>query len=146
LSIGQGDLLATPLQMACAYTVFANDGKIVMPHVVMIDDYTYHTTDISQAAIAIIKEMLAGVVASGTGRLAHLDDYVVSGKTGTVQNPHGEDHAIFIGYGPGNTPDILVCLVVENAGHGGSVAAPVVGKIIRTFLNSTKLTHYAEEN
>lgn len=146
LSIGQGDLLATPLQMACAYTVFANDGKIVMPHVVMIEDHTYHTTDISPAAIAIIKEMLTGVVASGTGRLAHLDDYVVSGKTGTVQNPHGEDHAIFIGYGPGNAPDILVCLVVENAGHGGSVAAPVVGKIIRAFLNSTTLTHYAEEN
>lgn len=146
LSIGQGDLLATPLQMACAYTAFANDGEIVVPHVTKTDDYAYHTADISPASIEIIKEMLAGVVASGTGGLARLDDYVVCGKTGTVQNPHGDDHALFIGYAPGDAPDILVCLVMENAGHGGSVAAPAVGKIIRTFLNNRRLTQYAKED
>lgn len=144
LSIGQGDLLATPLQLACAYTVFTNDGKLVVPHVVTRDEYAYHPTKISGDAIKLIEEMLAGVVSSGTGQLAKLKNYVVCGKTGTVQNPHGEDHALFVGYAPKQKPKILVCLVVENAGHGGSVAAPIVGKIIKTYLSRQKIAQDAK--
>lgn len=146
LSIGQGDLLATPLQMACAYTVFSNYGKIVVPHVVKVEDYAFHPTKISEEALEIVDQMLAGVVASGTGGLARLHDIVVCGKTGTVQNPHGEDHAIFVGYAPQDKPEILVCLVVENAGHGGSVAAPIVGKILKSYLDKKRIAQYAEQD
>ncbi|MGB3341536.1 MAG: penicillin-binding protein 2 [bacterium] len=144
LSIGQGDLLATPLQMACAYTIFTNDGKTVVPHVITVEEYAYHPTTISGKTIKIVEEMLAGVVASGTGQLARLNDFVVCGKTGTVQNPHGEDHALFIGFAPQDEPKIMVCLIVENAGHGGSIAAPIVGKIISTYLNKQRIAQNAK--
>ncbi|UCG93475.1 MAG: hypothetical protein JSV97_05660 [candidate division WOR-3 bacterium] len=58
----------------------------------------------------------------------------VCGKTGTAQNPHGEDHSIFVGFAPADDPRILVCVLVENAGHGGSVAAPIVRKIIKSYV------------
>jgi penicillin-binding protein 2 len=143
LSIGQGDLLATPLQMACAYTVFTNDGEIVVPHVIATEEYAYHPTRISTEAIATVEQMLEGVIASGTGRSARLKDFLVCGKTGTAQNPHGEDHALFIGFAPQGEPEILVCLVVENAGHGGSIAAPIVAKIINTYLSKQKIVKNA---
>ena len=143
LSIGQGDLLATPLQMACAYTVFTNVGEIVVPHVISREEYAYHPTRISTEAIEIVEQMLEGVIASGTGRSAMLKDFLVCGKTGTAQNPHGDDHALFIGFAPQSEPKILVCLVVENAGHGGSIAAPIVGKIINTYLNKQKIAQNA---
>jgi penicillin-binding protein 2 len=58
----------------------------------------------------------------------------VAGKTGTSQNPHGEDHAWFVGYAPWNDPVIAVCVMVENAGHGGAVAAPMAGRILRYYF------------
>ncbi len=141
LSIGQGDLLVTPLQLACAYTVFVNDGKIPIPHLIKTDSVKYIDTGISSDAINIVCEGLKGVVAAGTGILARLKHYEVWGKTGTAQNPHGKDHALFIGLAPAQDPKILVCVVVENAGHGGSVAAPIAGRIIKAFLTQeTALT------
>jgi penicillin-binding protein 2 len=144
LSIGQGDLLVTPLQLSCAYTAFTNQGKTVVPHIIVDSNTLYRTTSISDDAVTTIKEMLAGVVASGTGTLARLKDFTVCGKTGTVENPHGEDHALFVGFAPKQKPEILVCLVVENAGHGGSIAAPIVGKIINTYLTKEIIAQNAE--
>ncbi len=136
LSIGQGDILVTPLQLACAYTIFANDGKIPIPHIIQKNDTTYFTTNISEEALAIVKTALAGVVSRGTGMLARVRGIEVCGKTGTSQNPHGEDHSIFVGFAPAEEPSILVCLVIENAGHGGSVAAPITGRILKAYLES----------
>jgi len=138
LSIGQGDLLVTPLQLACAYTIFVNDGKIPIPHLLKGDSVRYIETGISVEAIKTVCEGLKGVVAAGTGRLARLEQYEVWGKTGTAQNPHGKDHALFVGLAPAQDPKILVCVVVENAGHGGSVAAPIAGRIIKAFLSREK--------
>lgn len=138
LSIGQGDLLVTPLQLACAYTIFANNGKMPIPHVIKKPDTTYFTRDISSEAIDIVKEALAGVVARGTATLARVPNVEVCGKTGTSQNPHGEDHSLFVGYAPAADPVILVCIIIENAGHGASVAAPITGKIIKSYLNSKR--------
>jgi penicillin-binding protein 2 len=76
------------------------------------------------------------VVARGTGTLARVRGIEVCGKTGTSQNPHGDDHSIFVGFGPADDAHILVCVVVENAGHGASVAAPITGRIIRAYLSS----------
>jgi len=137
LSIGQGDILVTPLQLACAYTIFVNEGKIPIPHIIARSDTTYFTTGISPEALETVRTALAGVVARGTGTLARVPGTEVCGKTGTSQNPHGEDHSFFVGFAPSSDPSILVCLVVENAGHGGSVAAPITGKIIRTYLNTS---------
>ncbi len=146
LSIGQGDLLVTPLQLACAYSIFANDGKIPQPHVVKGKEHTYHTTAISKEAFEIVEEGLRGVVSSGTGTLALVEDFDVCGKTGTAQNPHGEDHSLFVGYAPCSDPQILVCVFVENAGHGGSVAAPIAGKIIRAFMQLNKSMDYVHKD
>ncbi len=146
LSIGQGDLLVTILQLACAYTFFANDGKIAVPHVLKQKEHKYHATTISKEAIAIVKEGLKGVVSSGTGTLAHVENFEVCGKTGTAQNPHGEDHSLFVAYAPNDDPRILVCVLVENAGHGGSVAAPVAGKIIKAYVQLRSSEEHVQKN
>ncbi len=135
LSIGQGDLLVTPLQLAYAYTIFANSGKEPVPHLLKNKNVSYHITDISSEAIEIIKEGLFGVVATGPGTLARIENYEVCGKTGTAQNPHGADHALFVGFAPVQNPQILVCIIVENAGHGGSVAAPIAGRLMKIYLD-----------
>jgi penicillin-binding protein 2 len=142
LSIGQGDILVTPIQLACAFTMFVNEGKIPIPHIISKNDTTYFTTDISTEAIDTVKQALAGVVARGTGTLARVPNIAVCGKTGTSQNPHGEDHSLFVGFAPAENPKILVCLIVENAGHGGSVAAPITGKILKSYLNSLWQAEY----
>jgi cell division protein FtsI/penicillin-binding protein 2 len=79
---------------------------------------------------------LIGVVASGTGVLAKVGAVEVGGKTGTAQNPHGQDHSLFVGYAPAHDPVILVCVIVENAGHGGSIAAPIAGRIMAACLDA----------
>ena len=86
-------------------------------------------------AIEIVNNALAGVVNQGTGTLARVSGVEVCGKTGTSQNPHGDDHSLFVGFAPAENPSILACVIVENAGHGGSVAAPITGKIISLYLN-----------
>jgi len=136
ISIGQGDLLVSPLQLACAYTLFVNGGRIPIPHVISKTDTTYFATDISPEAVEIVRKALVDVVHHGTGTLARVTGIDVCGKTGTSQNPHGADHSLFVGFAPADSAQILVCIVVENAGHGGSVAAPIAGKIIRSYLNS----------
>lgn len=136
LSIGQGDILVTPLQLACAYTIFVNEGRIPMPHIIEKNDTTYFTTGLSEEALTTVRNALAGVVARGTGTLARVAGVEVCGKTGTSQNPHGEDHSLFVGFAPADDARILVCLVVENAGHGASVAAPITGRIIKAYLSS----------
>ena len=136
LSIGQGDILASPLQLACAYTVFANRGRMPIPHIIQRNDTIYFDTDFPSETIETIRRALAGVVDHGTGTMARVSGIEVCGKTGTSQNPHGDDHALFVGFAPADSAEILVCVVVENVGHGGSIAAPVTGKIIRAYLNS----------
>ncbi|UCC11534.1 MAG: penicillin-binding protein 2 [candidate division WOR-3 bacterium] len=145
-SIGQGDILVTPLQLACAFTLFANQGRIPTPHCIQQDENTFHDTHFSQEAIALVAKGLQGVVSSGTGMLARVDGIAVCGKTGTAQNPHGDDHSLFVGYAPADDPEILVCVIVENAGHGGSVAAPIAGKIMRLFFQSQESRKHAKAN
>jgi len=134
LSIGQGDLLVTPLQLACAYSLLANGGKIPTPHLRKAQKASYLSSGIDPAAIEVISRGLKGVVAVGTGVMAQVRNVEIGGKTGTAENPHGEDHSWFVGYAPTDVPKILVCVLVENAGHGGSVAAPIAGKIINAFF------------
>ena len=147
LSIGQGEILVTPLQMASFMAAVANGGTIYRPHIVkeirsvggkvMIKtpEIAGHLP-ISDSHLKSIRKSLRAVVhsAEGTGRLAAVEDVEVAGKTGTAQNPHGEDHAWFVGFAPIDSPRIAVVVLVEHGGHGGTTAAPIAGRIIEAYL------------
>jgi penicillin-binding protein 2 len=147
LSIGQGEILVTPLQMAAIYAAIANGGNIYKPRLVSKiitadNDTTYFPPEkkgvlpISSYNLAILKEALKGVVNApgGTAHQAAVKGYTVAGKTGTAQNPHGNDHAWFVCYAPAENPEIAVAVLVENAGHGGSVAAPIAKKVLEQYF------------
>ena len=146
LSIGQGEILATPIQLLNLGLIIANDGVLFRPHVVksivlpngetISPTIRRKTARINKQTLDIIKEAMFGVVnyVKGTGGLARIIGVKVAGKTGTAENPHGEDHASFLGFAPVEDPEICVVAVIENGGKGGSVAAPIVGKIIKEYF------------
>jgi penicillin-binding protein 2 len=147
LAIGQGEVLVTPLQLACFYGGLATDGTIYRPHIlkeITTTDGRVITTQsevlrrlpFSASTLELLKEAMIGVVNEGygTGSLARISDITVAGKTGTAQNPFGEAHAWFVGYAPAENPKIVVVVLVENAGHGGTFAAPVAKAIIEKYL------------
>jgi penicillin-binding protein 2 len=90
----------------------------------------------SQNTLSVLSRALELVVQGERGTAKGLRNkyYTIAGKTGTAQNPHGKDHSWFVGYAPSNAPCILVCALVENAGHGSEVAAPLAGRIIKRYL------------
>jgi penicillin-binding protein 2 len=147
LSIGQGEILATPLQMASLMAAVANGGTRYRPHILKefrkgtrVDFGDYPKDDgqlpLSTHHIELLKRSLRAVVngPDGTGRLAAVEGVEVAGKTGTAQNPHGEDHAWFVAFAPLDNPKIVVAVLVEHGGHGGVTAAPIAGKIIEAYL------------
>ena len=149
LGIGQGEISVTPLQMAQYVGIIANNGKMKIPHFVRgyIDaseklvpfNYKEIDTHISQEAFDIVKQGMYLVVnGSGTATHIRLPDIKIAGKTGTAQNPHGKDHAWFVGFAPFENPKIAVAVLVENVGFGGTYAAPIAQKVIQTYLNSFK--------
>ncbi len=153
LSIGQGGLLATPLQMATMIAAVAQRGKRWRPyytdHIVYSGELgTYRQKphllgkiDLKSEVWADLEQALALVVSSGTGAAAAIPGLEVRGKTGTAQNPHGRDHAWFVGYAglPGEAARIAVAVLVENGGHGGSAAAPIAREMFRAaFRDQTK--------
>jgi penicillin-binding protein 2 len=150
LGIGQGEVSVTPLQLAQYVSLIANNGKTKTPHVVRgyIDDATENfvpleykeiTTGVSQSAFDIVKEAMFLVV-NGHGTATHikLPDIEICGKTGTAQNPHGKDHAWFVGFAPYDNPKIAIAVLVENVGFGGTHAAPIAQKVIQAYMNSFK--------
>ena len=82
------------------------------------------------------RETMWQVVGRGTGKAAQQDSFSVAGKTGTAQNFHGEDHAWFVCFAPVENPEVAVVVILENAGHGGSQAAPVAGQWLRSWFSS----------
>ncbi len=147
-SIGQGEILTTPVQL-CAFTArVANGGRRIEPHVVKeivgaggetafrADASAKPDPSIDRRALEIIRGALRGVVENerGTGRAAAIPNVAVAGKTGTAQNPHGEDHALFVAYAPAEDPTICLAIVMENAGHGGSMAAPIARRVLAAYF------------
>ena len=152
LAIGQGEVLMTPIQMACYTAAFANGGSILRPHILkeVVEDgrRLFHPTrqlhqiaGISPGDMELIRKSLFAVVNAphGTGARARVPGFGVAGKTGTAQNPHGEDHSWFIAFAPFDHPTIAIAAVVENAGHGSSVAAPLVQKVLKAHLGETAI-------
>jgi len=145
VSIGQGELLVTPLQMANLICVIANRGFSYNPHIV--NHPQNHNPEllvdlrgqISLKTINIIRDALKDVVERGSGRRAKLSDYQVAGKTGSAQNPRGDEHAWFIGFAPFDEPEIAVAVMVENAGRGSEIAAPIAGQMFAEYFYRGKL-------
>ncbi len=142
VSIGQGEILATPLQIANLCATVANRGWFITPHVVKevqdtLIDEKYRTKrfpTITQSYFDEIAEGMRMAVTGGTCRLANLPDIEVCGKTGTAQNTHGKDHSAFIGFAPYHNPKIAVCVYVENAGFGAAFGVPIGSLIIEKYL------------
>ncbi len=142
MSIGQGEVLATPLQIANLCATIANRGWFITPHVVKeIEDTVLpsNLTDkrfptINQNYFNDVAEGMRMAVLGGTCRLANLPDIEVAGKTGTAQNPHGKDHSAFIGFAPYNDPKIAVCAYVENAGFGATFGVPIGSLVMEKYL------------
>ncbi len=145
VSIGQGEVSATPIQIANLCATIANRGWFITPHIVKeVTDTVlpeellkkrYPTID-KKHYRAIVDGMRMAVI-DGTCKKADLDDIEVCGKTGTAQNPHGRDHSAFIGFAPYNNPKIAVCVYVENAGFGAAYGVPIGSLVIEKYLTGT---------
>ena len=146
LAIGQGELLITPIQMANMAATLANRGYYITPHLAMeiegepgIDPrfLERHYTTIDSASYVPIVEGMDLVVNGGPGSTARnvkIQDIVVCGKTGTAENPHGNDHSIFIAFAPKDNPLIAIAVYVENQGFGTTYAAPISSLMIEKYL------------
>jgi len=136
LSIGQGEILVTPLQLANQAATIANEGFFITPHLNKNDSMLTHRHEIGikQKWFAEVKEGMHRVMQYGTGRWYPIEGISQAGKTGTAQNPHGKDHAIFIGFAPVEDPQIAVAVVVENAGFGATWACPVASMMMEQYL------------
>ena len=150
LGIGQGELGATPLQLANYAATIANDGNWHEPHLVrgyrdtrtgiyVPLQHASRSLPVSKQTFGIIKEAMQGVVLQGTGTLAQVPGVTVAGKTGTAQNPHGKDHAWFICFAPVENPKIAIAVLVENAGFGGSISAPIARELMNYYINEKNL-------
>lgn len=140
LSIGQGELLITPLQMANIVTCIANRGFYITPHIVRPDEgvaehtLEKHVLPIQTEYFDCIADAMEEAVISGTARNAGNDSVAVCGKTGTIQNPHGKDHSAFFAFAPKENPKIAIVAYVENGEWGASYAAPIAGLLIEKYL------------
>lgn len=147
MGVGQGYLSASPLQMAQVAAQIGNGGYRVQPHLVHSirrSDGTVLYTNTSREKIEwvdpenleVVRNGMRRVVTEGSGRYyANLDSISVAGKTGTAQNPHGQDHGWFIAFAPMDDPRIAIAVLVENAGYGSVSAAPIASLLIEKYLN-----------
>lgn len=140
LSIGQGELLITPLQMANIVTCIANRGYYITPHIVRPMDEEHRNKiqkqelGIKKEYFEIIADAMEDAVKKGTARKAGCDSVTVCGKTGTIQNPHGLDHSAFFAFAPKENPKIAILVYVENGEWGASYGAPIAGLLIEKYL------------
>ncbi|GAA4348627.1 penicillin-binding protein 2 [Hymenobacter saemangeumensis] len=149
LSLGQGEINLTGLQMANVLAIIANRGWYVRPHLVRsvgksgqpLPKYQERRRTLvdSMHFAALIPGMEAAMRRGGTAELANLDDVGISvaGKTGTVQNDEGDDHATFAGFAPATAPRIVVAVYIENAGFGGLSAAPLAALLMEKYLRGS---------
>jgi penicillin-binding protein 2 len=147
VSIGQGLLAVTPVQMATMISAVANGGTLVQPHLARDATVESRKLRVSAGTLALIRDALADVVEEGTATRAQLGPIRVAGKTGTAQvfkksvgvdadkQPKDErDHAWFIGYAPAENPEIAFAIVIEHGGHGGTTAAPVARQVLEVYF------------
>ena len=136
LAIGQGEVLVTPLQLSNAMAAVANQGYYITPHLNKCDSLKtkIHRCKVDKKYFPVVFEGMARVFENGTGRSSRIEGLDMCGKTGTVQNSHGKDHAFFVGFAPRNNPKIAIAVVVENAGFGATYAAPIFSLLVEQYL------------
>lgn len=145
LSIGQGEILVTPLQLANMAAAIGNEGYYYPPHLIksFSDGTPIDSVMTTKKVINIkpkhFKDVKVGMCRvfegeSGTARFSRIDSIQVAGKTGTAENPHGDDHSLFMGFAPADNPQIAIAVVVENAGFGSQWAAPMASLMIEKYL------------
>lgn len=148
LAIGQGEIGATPLQLANLACIMANRGHYFTPHVIreVVNDSTF-TPQMERHDVAIDKEYFPVMVegmdmavnapagTGGTASIARIPGIEVCGKTGTAQNPHGKDNSVFICFAPKENPVIAVAVYVEQGGFGATWAAPIASLVVEKYLN-----------
>lgn len=169
VSIGQGYVTVTPLQLALFAATVANKGKVFKPYIVEkiispsgVEIYKHTPVlkseiNIDSSIWEIIHRCMIAVVESGTGYAAYFSGCSLAGKTGTAQNPHGKDHAWFICFGPcgkDQIPELALAILVEHGGKGGAVAAPIAKEIFQLYCKKKfniislekKKNYYFEQN
>jgi penicillin-binding protein 2 len=143
LAIGQGEIGITPLQLANVAALIANKGYFYTPHIVKaVDKRNFLLSKFSKKNYTVIDssyfpaviEGMYQVVEMGTGTIAKMENTSICGKTGTAQNPHGDNHSIFIAFAPKDNPKIAVSVIIENAGYGATYAAPIASLMIEKYL------------
>lgn len=147
MGFGQGALLMTPLRMALLAATIADGGSEPRPFVVRQvvrqggGASSYGAAELASPITADtadnVKNMMIAVVRRGTGTPAQLPGVIVAGKTGTATNPFGASHSWFVCFAPADRPRVVVAIIVENAGYGAAVAAPIAREVLRTALSST---------
>lgn len=154
-SIGQGYLLTTPIQLANLMAAIANSSQIYKPWVVKtiqsldgevtnsFEPQLIRELSLKPKTLSLLCQALEGVVSRGTGWQARITDLRIGGKTGTAQNPHGEDHAWFMSFAPVDKPTLAISVLVEHGGRGGAAAAPIAKKIMEAYSITTRLTPLA---
>ena len=159
ISIGQGEILATPLQIANLAATIANRGHYYVPHVIhaIQDTIVPDTFRIQQKTLIepkwydwVVEGMRAAAVSGTVRRTGNMDPegIVLCGKTGTAQNPHGTDHSVFMGFAPQENPEIAICCYVENGGFGATYGVPIGTLVIEKYLNGkiSDRRRYLEES
>lgn len=148
LAIGQGEILITPLQLANLAVIIANGGYYFPPHLArakgspdnpIAEFHRKINTTIEGKYFNVVREAMLEVFEGehGTARWAKLPGVEICGKTGTVQNPHGADHSMFIAFAPKDNPQIAMSVIVENSGYGSTWAAPIASLLVEKYLNDT---------
>jgi penicillin-binding protein 2 len=146
LSIGQGELLLTPIQLVNMVSIVANRGFYVSPHLVRninIGDsiktleFEKHVMTAGRDKFDLIADGMEKVIESGTARIAKIDSVIMCGKTGTIQNPHGEAHGAFVAFAPKENPKIAIAVYIENSKWGASYAAPIASLIVEKYLKKS---------
>lgn len=143
ISIGQGEVNLTPLQIANLGATIANRGYYIIPHVVKevqgqpLDTlYTRkHHTKVERKNYEYVVQGMRQAVLGGTCRTANTTMYEVCGKTGTAQNPHGQDHSVFMGFAPRENPKIAICVYVENGTWGATYGVPIGALMMEQYIN-----------
>jgi len=157
LAIGQGEIGITPLQLANMAAIIANRGYYYIPHSVrLINGYDSIDMRFKQKQYTAFDSSLFDIVVEGmyravngpgggtalNGAVKGLD---ICGKTGTAQNPHGDDHSIFIAFAPRNNPKIAIAVYIENGGFGATIAVPIASLMIEKYLTDTITRPWYEE-
>ncbi len=137
-AIGQGEILVTPLQMALMTAIVATSGRVSTPRFVPAPrgepPAPPGVPGIDEAHLEWVRRSMLKVVEEGTGGRARVKGVTVAGKTGTAQNPHGEDHAWFVCYAPAENPEVALAVLLEHAGGGGANAAPVAARWLASYF------------